>query len=230
MHDPCTVAHEIKAPWKRSGGYRPPLVTIWHVDPQSDGSDDSCGYSSPRLTEQEIHEVKKVVASEFKYWFVQDLNYCVPKTSAEAVVYDAFQVLAWRVFKKQIKPEQLPGIFSLIYSSWDNFTSSFASEHLTYREVERTCFFIARAYKRMNRKWYQHPKWHFWHWRVNISFISTLKRFLFSRCCICHKGFRWGETVCTNQWEHGGPQWFRSEKGVFHMACDCVNHKPSANA
>ena len=52
MHDPMTVAHEIKAPWLRKYPdgvkYRPTLVTIWHVDPERDGTDDSCDYSGIR--------------------------------------------------------------------------------------------------------------------------------------------------------------------------------------
>ena len=37
MHDPMTVAHEIKV-----FGYR--VATVWHVDPERDGTDDSCGW------------------------------------------------------------------------------------------------------------------------------------------------------------------------------------------
>jgi len=52
MHDPMTVAHEIKAPWKRhyqdGFAYRQTLVTVWHVDPETDGTDDSCDYSGTR--------------------------------------------------------------------------------------------------------------------------------------------------------------------------------------
>jgi hypothetical protein len=44
MHDPQTVAHEINWPWRRRNGYRSPIVTIWHVDPCRDGTDDSCGW------------------------------------------------------------------------------------------------------------------------------------------------------------------------------------------
>lgn len=36
MHDPMTVAFEIPRPW--------PLVTVWHVDPERDGTDDSCDW------------------------------------------------------------------------------------------------------------------------------------------------------------------------------------------
>lgn len=43
MHDPMTVAFDIRLPlWWRE--YKPTIVTIWHVDPERDGSDDSCGW------------------------------------------------------------------------------------------------------------------------------------------------------------------------------------------
>ena len=45
MHDPETVAFDIKYPWKsRDREYRGSFVTIWHVDPEKDGTDDSCGW------------------------------------------------------------------------------------------------------------------------------------------------------------------------------------------
>jgi len=44
MHDPLTLAFQIKAPWKDRWG-RPSLIDIWHKDPERDGSDDSCDWS-----------------------------------------------------------------------------------------------------------------------------------------------------------------------------------------
>lgn len=46
MHDPKTVAFEIYlgAKKKRNGHYKSPIVTIWHNDPETDGTDDSCGW------------------------------------------------------------------------------------------------------------------------------------------------------------------------------------------
>ncbi|WP_080057162.1 hypothetical protein [Spirosoma aerolatum] len=34
---------------------------------------------------------------------------------------------------------------------------------------------IFRIYKGVNRKWYQHPKWRFWQWRIQV--FSPLKQF-----------------------------------------------------
>lgn len=57
MHDPMTVAFEIRYPWKAYSrekreastsdfvkNYRESFITIWHVDPETDGSDDSCDW------------------------------------------------------------------------------------------------------------------------------------------------------------------------------------------
>lgn len=43
MHDPQTVAFDIRWPWWWMK-YRPSFITVWHVDPETDGSDDSCGW------------------------------------------------------------------------------------------------------------------------------------------------------------------------------------------
>lgn len=54
MHDPMTVAFDIPSPIRHKPdkwcpkGYRPTLITIWHVDPQKDGADDSCDWSGRR--------------------------------------------------------------------------------------------------------------------------------------------------------------------------------------
>jgi hypothetical protein len=72
MHDPMTVAFEIKWPfpakktWGNGAIYRDykTLVTIWHVDPESDGTDDSCGWPSPRLTDRERKIIDDLVEWE----------------------------------------------------------------------------------------------------------------------------------------------------------------------
>jgi hypothetical protein len=35
-------------------------------------------------------------------------------------------------------------------------------------------------------------RWHFWHWKIQIHPLQNLKRWLFSRCAGCGKGFSWG--------------------------------------
>lgn len=54
MYDPMTVAFEIKSPFRKpskyhsKGYWRPALITIWHVDPEKDGTDNSCDWFGSR--------------------------------------------------------------------------------------------------------------------------------------------------------------------------------------
>jgi hypothetical protein len=67
------------------------------------------------------------------------------------------------------------------------------------------------------RPWYRHPKWHFWHWQLQVHIWQSFKRWAFDRCSKCGKGFHWGESVI-GDW---------SGKRIWHGACDTVNLKPS---
>lgn len=55
MHDPMTLAFSIRNPFiaqkpllAGDKPYHPPLIDIWHVDPEKDGSDDSCDWFGRR--------------------------------------------------------------------------------------------------------------------------------------------------------------------------------------
>ena len=61
-------------------------------------------------------------------------------------------------------------------------------------------------------------RWHIWHWRLQIDFFLDLKRWLFSRCQKCGKGFTWGYCPVST-WSAKGPRWFRSEE-AWHLECD----------
>jgi hypothetical protein len=48
MHDPLSLAFQVpnpfarRYPWARRWGERPPLLAVWHKDPEVCGEDDSC--------------------------------------------------------------------------------------------------------------------------------------------------------------------------------------------
>lgn len=75
---------------------------------------------------------------------------------------------------------------------------------------------------RETRPWWKHPRWHINHWEFQWHFIQRFKRWAFSRCCKCGKGFRWGYCPTTNNWNSTGPLWFRSEPDKFHANCNDV--------
>jgi len=86
-------------------------------------------------------------------------------------------------------------------------------------EGERFAWCVAREYLGLVRPWFLHPRWHVWHWRIQILPLVNFKRWAFSRCSVCAGRFSWGESPTTNNWNATGPRWFRSEPDVFHGSC-----------
>lgn len=276
MHDPMTVAHEIKYPWhnekpwpkefrRRDGGelgggrhiwnqmtpeqregrsqmwpegYRSTFITIWHVDPERGGSDDSCGYSRVMLTKKQVEILKNAAWCEGR-----DAHFlcCAAKEWNGSVVeaeslYRGLRLLVCRVLRIKV--------------SWDYICRS-ASESLHIRECEcgkygsAFCFLpgyhtnsqrdtpdirqdhfhgilcnvASNILTDLRPKW-KHPKWHFWHWKCQIQPLLTFKRWAFSRCCYCRKRFTWGYSPVTNNWNSTGPRWFRGETDVYHSDCN----------
>lgn len=76
MHSPETVAFEIYlgSKKKKNGHYRSPLITIWHNDPEKDGTDDSCGwFIRLRHADKAIYEkIVKEFESEWDRTFTSD--------------------------------------------------------------------------------------------------------------------------------------------------------------
>lgn len=141
----------------------PPLITIWHVDPETDGTDDSCRWFHPRLTEREKQIAANLIDDEFdnlRGWF-GDANR---------------DEMVWRVRQ------------------------------------------IFRIYRREFR-WRLHPRWHVWHWKIQVHPVQTFKRWAFSRCAGCGNRFAWGYSPVTGQWYGTGPRWFRGEKLIYHGDC-----------
>ena len=182
MHDPMTVAFEIRYPWRKHGAkgrnewernYRDSFITIWHADPckrrldPSARRDDSCGWPWPYLDKCELD-------------------------------------LAHR----------------LIVDPVDNIRSFFPDCDADDAEGRlRQCF---RILKSLHRHWWNHPRWHVWHWRLQVHPVQAFKRWAFSRCCVCGGHFSWGYSPISGNWDGVGPLWFRSEGGVYHAECSEV--------
>ena len=260
MHDPMTVAFDIKYPWKerRPGnekiwpnGYRRTFITVWHVDPEVDGSDDSCGWFSPPLSKDQQNMVKTIAGDEARTPYFQRFRgkEIDSPTEGETLLRQAF-LLMGRVLSKQhlCKPRLRPVTFAeasrwaceMMGNSVDNFRSSLAflpSWHNSSGEdtkhgreycAERFFWAIARYIARERRPWYRHPRWHVWHWQIQVHPLGDFKRWAFSRCADCGGRFTWGYSPWTNSWNGTGPLWFRSEEDVHHS--DCKNPQSVAAA
>lgn len=172
MHDPLTVAFDIRRPWPKYNNTLkrwdwPSVATIWHKDPERGGSDDSCD------------------------WFGRHRKLNKREEAVAQAVWNMEPILDNRPFY----PDH--------------------PAHKEFQELRKA----VHLWKRRSRLRI-HPRWHVWHWEVQVHFIGDLKRWLFSKCCRCGKGFPWGYAVVTSSWDSTGPRWFRGEKNVYHHDCD----------
>ena len=254
MHDPMTVAFDVKSPFRGKPthfwpkGYRNTLVTIWHVDPERGGSDDSCGWfkRAHHGDKAILAEITKAFKSEWTGehigWF-HDSGY--PKQSVQATTLALFRRAAYIHFKSNWRKTERfmrHNLFDLIWFSENNTDSLYESLTQKYGpspvddRVEHFASVVYGVILRAEQRWYQHAKWHFWHWQVQIHGVQAFKRWAFSRCSKCGGRFAWGYAPGTNSWNGTGPRWFRGERDVFHSDCshptseNCAIAKPTVSA
>lgn len=245
MHDPSTLVFEIKRPWPTRhrigrGRYFPPLVMVWHEDPEADGSDDSCGWSFARVPKSIRDSLRFEAGCEARNpWLLRDCAKApLSIADAELKLQGAILTTA-RACKAKCSHKRASELASdLLHSPIDNIRSSlcflpgYHSNSDEDRESDREqaahhlYLIFARILLTRARPWWKHPRWHFWHWRFNVVPLQSFKRWAFSRCCVCGGRFAYGSAVCTNQWHGTGPQWFKSEAKVFHSKCD-TSAKPA---
>ena len=95
MHDPSTVAFDIpgyKFRQTRFGRYVPDLLTIWHEDPETDGSDDSCDWPYFKFAPAEKEYMQRLLDDKFDFGLSWD--HIIPKDDYERkrALYMAFRV------------------------------------------------------------------------------------------------------------------------------------------
>ncbi len=248
MHDPMTVAHEIRYPWKKYGksgrgewerNYRESFLTIWHRDPEQGGSDDSCDWFGGRRhrTEEQKALVLEMAKSELRSpyytasWLrpvCRDLEYpqmvSVGPGDGLALILTAYQTFAWRLEKRRLRNHEIQDALRVACNSYDNFQSSFVLHSVGYGgdqldQLKGLFSNLLGCWLRNHRSWYQHPRWHIWHWSLQVHPLQAFKRWAFSRCQGCGKRFSWGYCPVSGSWYGKGPRWFRKEPHVFHSEC-----------
>lgn len=254
MHDPSTVAFEIKSPFRRSPsklwpkGYRNSLVTIWHEDPlnfkgkHGCRDDDSCGWFRPPYTKEQGERIRKLGRSQFStIWGrlhatqeKKDYAYICFEPSCYDAIYWAWRAInhsekkqgVWQYGRERdaLTSSELEDIYVLSSNPIDNMRVTFAGvkDEETSADFFMTVF---RCWQRFNRPWYQHPRWHVWHWRLQIHWWQTFRRWAFSRCAGCGKRFAWGYSPTSHSWDSVKPKWFRSEVGSYHSECSGMTMK-----
>ena len=112
MHDPKIVAFEIYLgkKQKKNGHYRTPLITIWHNDPETDGTDDSCGWfmRSRHGNPEMLNKIKSAIDFDFDRVFKSDsatyyVGYFSPRSgnpnlSTMGIALCMFSTASWEFF------------------------------------------------------------------------------------------------------------------------------------
>jgi hypothetical protein len=222
MHDPQTVICDLRI-------FGCLIFTFWHVDPETDGSDDSCGWFAPRPAKAERDRIWKLGQQEFSTLFRRREQEALgdphgyayvcyePETTYDAIRY-AWLRIKWKERKKRhIGAWENAYLWSLAANPVDNLMVTVAG---VKNEHDCAAFFMTvyRAYRRFNRPWWRHPRFHAHHWQIQFHPWQQLRRRLFDRCAHCGKPFIKESPVSIHQ--HGPkPPWWKSRKGYYHMRC-----------
>lgn len=229
MHSPETVAFEIYLgkKQKKNGNYRTPLLTIWHNDPEKDGSDDSCGwFIRPRHADQDmLDKIKKEFDFNYKhnYWFDKEGKQIFSTIGTLMLMYECAAWIHFNHNQKKRDAFMRKHCASIIHFAenpfdcgGDNITAKFYistnSDLLSENRFSGMAGMVYSDILRKERKWYQHPKWHIHHWSFQFHPLQQLKRRYWSKCSICGKrGFK---GAAMGDW--GGTK-------IWHEACDTSN-------
>lgn len=259
MRDPMTQAFQIclwyrtsklgNKPWK----YWVPLFTIWHVDPEKDGTDDSCGWfmrshhgdkaTVERIIKRFEFDWDRTHTSEsgekFSTGYFDDSPAGFPVMSTHGIVLNLFFLAAlehfdggkdkWASSRRKATKFMQKNLFDILLFAENPTDSLYTGINHTFGyterdgarkdRIEQMAYCIYGWILRQQRPWYKHPRWHFWHWKIQNHFLQQFKRWAFSRCCKCGKGFSWGYAPVSDSWHGTGPLWFRSEEGTYHSDC-----------
>lgn len=240
-------------------GYREPIGYIWHVDPERDGTDDSCGWFRPKLTAKQKARLFNLAWSEARdphFFRIKDKrrhigeagSFADIETEARTMILLVARTIGVRVSVDEAtrwacewfleSHDALGQSLCFQHGYHDNVRQyeHEESEQFAERKRESRQRYVARRYEniaelilRERRPWWRHPRWHVWHWRIQINAVLCFKRWAFSRCSACGGRFAWGESPVTNNWNSLGPRWFRSEPDVAHARCGVGGKVPRSD-
>ncbi len=229
MHSPESVAFEIYLgkKKKKNGSYRNPLITIWHNDPEKDGTDDSCGWfiRNRHCDQKVLAEIQKEFDFNFKnnYWFDKEGKQIFSTIGTLMLMYETAAWIHFKHSRKKLYAFMTKHCAAIIHFAenpvdcgGDYITGKFyLSSGSSLLSPDRFSGLAGMVYTdilRKERKWYQHPKWHIHHWSIQFHPFQTFKRKFWSKCSVCGK--RGTKTHWIGDW-HGTRRW--------HPECDDRN-------
>lgn len=92
----------------------------------------------------------------------------------------------------------------------DMITNKYASTQPIEKRIGELVSCIYGDILRKEQKWYRHPRWHIWHWKIQIHPLQKLKRRYWDKCCKCGKRGFYNDSAMGN--------W--SGDAIWHQKCD----------
>ena len=181
MHDPLTIILNL-----RVGKFH--FGTLWHRDPETDGTDDSCGwFMRERHVDQKIlKEVENEFVFNFthNYWFHES---GLPKFSVPGLLLQMYSAALWkhyypnhwaydRFFRRHLH-DILRFAENPVDSMKDSFQMKYGGEHNEAR-LRNYAQIVYTDVCRKIRPWYKKPAWHIHHWRVTIYWLAFVPKFI----------------------------------------------------
>jgi hypothetical protein len=191
-----TVAFEIKSPFKtetlslsknnkKAERIRPVIITIWHVDPCKDGTDDSCGWflRGRHIDKNKLAKVRSDFDFNIKhnYWFNKS-GY--PQFSTIGIVVSMFRSAAWIHFDKnkrkfdKFMQKNLHKIIHFAENPVDSLHDAITNKYNESKEgrYNPLAGIVYSWICRNTRPWYKNPKWHVHHWKIQFVFLRKFKK------------------------------------------------------
>lgn len=136
----------------------------------------------------------------------------IPRMSASAVALNLFMIAAnahfacngsnnWKASKKFLRQNFMDILLfaeNPTDSLFDSFYMTFGKCENREERIRNNAAIIYGWILRADQKWWQHPRWHVRHWKIEIPAYFKLHRWLLGRCCRCGKGFRFNESPVGN--------------------------------
>ena len=153
-------------------------LTLWHVDPCTDGSDNSCGWFHPRLTKLQRSNLEFLAKQDrcegVHRFFAARAKEPLPETGFILAQMLAIKVWQWIGCPSRKDPDVVIRDVSMTFWSsmafmpgWHSNSPDESVDSCGFREHRATVVrAMAREILRHNRPWWKHPRWHFWHWKI----------------------------------------------------------------
>lgn len=175
MHDPYSQIFEI-LPFTDSRGDRRALAHVWHKDPCTDGTDDSCGmFMRSRHGDK---ETLGKISREFKwrcdhnYWHDEGGNM---RFSMSGTILLLYREALWIHYKRDRRKidrylrKHLSDVLTMAEHPMDSIGEDIKDMAvMPLNTTARLASIIYGDILRSTRPWWRHPRWHVHHWRFTF--------------------------------------------------------------